>query len=308
MTKIDVNYFCNLFEIDRKNLPKFLYNLIISKDFNYSKIDSKEEINLIKKINDYIKNENLSVVGPKRNDLWERCWKEQLEKFINSGYDLNYLTPKFIYSGKPVRLNDFYIWPNDPNFETNYIDVCRSLVFYKHFSSFSNIYEFGCGSGYNLVRFSSLFPNKNIVGLDWSLSSVDLVNKFSKFNNLKIRGEYFDFFKPNYDISFPNSTVVFTQTALEQVGNNFKDFLDFLIQKKPGLCVHIEPIVELYDLKVSSGKLAYDYSLKRNYLSGFLPELQRQEKKGYIKIVDIRRTNSGGLYHESSLLVWKPLI
>jgi hypothetical protein len=35
--------------------------------------------------------------------------------------------------------------------------------------------------------------------------------------------------------------------ALEQTGNEYKDFFDFLMQKKPAACFHFEPIYEHYN-------------------------------------------------------------
>ena len=91
--------------------------------------------------------------------------------------------------------------------------------------------------------------------MDWSVSSVDLVNSFSKLNNLNIKGYNFDFFNPDYKVKIPPSSI-FTQTALEQVGTKYDEFLDYIMKYKPELCVHIEPINELYNKKLPYDKIA----------------------------------------------------
>jgi nucleoside-diphosphate-sugar epimerase len=35
--------------------------------------------------------------------------------------------------------------------------------------------------------------------------------------------------------------------TLEQIGDNYKDFVDYLIAKKPEVCIHFEPSSELLD-------------------------------------------------------------
>ncbi|RKI40080.1 hypothetical protein D7V86_18630 [bacterium D16-51] len=34
---------------------------------------------------------------------------------------------------------------------------------------------------------------------------------------------------------------------MEQVGKNFSCFLEYLLVQKPEICIHLEPIVELYE-------------------------------------------------------------
>ena len=66
-------------------------------------------------------------------------------------------------------------------------------------------------------------------------------------------------------------------------------------------------------------RLTLAYIKKRNYLSGFLPYLQEQEKKGRVVIHAVisdagstgiswaQRTHIGGLFTESnSVVVWSP--
>ena len=117
----------------------------------------------------------------------------------------------------------------------------------------------------------------------------------------------FDFFNPDDKLEMPSNSIAFTQSALEQVGEKHEKFINFLLRKNPRLCVHIEPLFELYDKESLVDNIAMRYSKKRGYLQNYLTEIQKLEEEGKAKIIEVRRLFSGGLYHESSLLVWKPI-
>jgi hypothetical protein len=94
--------------------------------------------------------------------------------------------------------------------------------------------------------------------------------------------------------------------ALEQIGENFKDFVNFLLEKKPEICIHFEPIDELLDENKLIDSLSIKYFRKRNYLNGFLPYLEQLEKENKIEILNKQRIFSGSYFIEGhSLIVWK---
>ena len=96
--------------------------------------------------------------------------------------------------------------------------------------------------------------------------------------------------------------------ALEQVGPRHDRFVEFLLQKKPGICVNMEPLLELYDETNLVDYLAARYHRKRGYLEGFLTALRTLADKGHIEILDVRRFFFGSLYHEGySYVAWRPL-
>ena len=74
------------------------------------------------------------------------------------------------------------------------------------------------------------------------------------------------------------------------------------------LCVHIEPIVELYDECNPLDFLAGVYHRKRGYLEGFLPHLQALERKKKIELLEVTKATFGGIHHMAySVIVWRPL-
>jgi len=145
--------------------------------------------------------------------------------------------------------------------------------------------EFGCGSGQNLKGLKG-----KLHGYDWAESAVKRVRAMG------IHAERFDMFNPS-PIDLKGG--VLTVHALEQLGDKFGPFLQFLMDKKPEICVHIEPIEELYEDNLLDN-LALSYHKKRGYLSGFLKAL-----KG--KTIEVERTYVGSLFHEAySVVVWRP--
>jgi hypothetical protein len=147
------------------------------------------------------------------------------------------------------------------------------------------------------------------LGADWATASQRIISQVNDVLKLDIAPYNVNFFTPDYEVDIPDNTGIYTVAALEQVGENFKEFIDYLLVKKPKICVHFEPIDELLDESDLLDFLTISYFRKRNYLKGFLPYLQFLEKQGKIRIIETRRTLSGSYFIEGhSLIVWEPII
>lgn len=83
--------------------------------------------------------------------------------------------------------------------------------------------------------------------------------------------------------------------------------MQYLIAQKPKICVHLEPIVELYDDDNLIDWMAKQFHCKRRYLFGFYPRLQELEREGKIELLQVKRLEFGSLNHECfTLIVWRP--
>ena len=83
---------------------------------------------------------------------------------------------------------------------------------------------------------------------------------------------------------------------------------DFLLEKKPSLVVHIEPIYEVYDQDILFDYLAAKFHSKRGYTAGYLPRLKELEAKGKIEILNVQRLNFGSLLFEGfTNIIWRPV-
>tara|TARA_B100001093_G_C26455252_1_gene854051 strand:+ start:378 stop:764 length:387 start_codon:yes stop_codon:yes gene_type:complete len=64
---------------------------------------------------------------------------------------------------------------------------------------------------------------------------------------MNIFGHRFDLFAPDGDYQIKDNSGLLTVGALEQIGNSFTEFLDYVMEQKPSICVHMETTYELYD-------------------------------------------------------------
>ena len=169
-----------------------------------------------------------------------------------------------------------------------------------------NIYEFGAGTGYNLVLGAQYFPDKNFYGSDFVQSAVDLINLVAKEKNINLKGNLFDMINPNPNYKIKEKSAVFTMGAMEQLSGNVINMFDYLILQKPDICIHMEPEVGFYDKNVLEDYLASKFQEKRGYTNIISTYLRQLEYEGKIEILKIKRISFGSLYMEGyNLFVWK---
>jgi hypothetical protein len=249
---------------------------------------------------------DIQVIGAEeRKEVWENGWAENLTSF-NQSHDIKDLTPKFIRSRQPVRFKGNYVMPEVDNFELVYLKIFRMWLFNKYFKDCNPIYEFGCGTGFNLVAISEMFPDKILRGSDFVSSSIELVNQIGKTYNLNITGFLFDMITPDNSIKLEKGSGIFTSGAVEQLAGKFETFLQYLLVQAPKICIHIEPTIELYDGDNLIDDLAMRFLKKRGYTKGFLPRLIELEKQGKVDIIKVKRLYFGSLYQEGYMcIIWQ---
>lgn len=276
-------------------------------EFQYTELQESEYNEWILYIIKTLLNPNIIKAGKHRQEQWETGWSKNLETFIKNK-DTHVLIPRYFGKYNVIRWKQRFIKPLKEDFEYNTLAIIVEWLFEKYFRDAQLIYEFGCGTGYHLLRVREINKKAKLYGLDWARASEKILTKIAKtglVSNLK--GYQFDFFNPNYNIVLDVNSVVYTVAALEQTGNKFHKFIDYLLENKPKICVHVEPIGELLDENNLLDYLSIEYFKKRNYLSGFLTYLRKLEKRGKIIIHQAQRTYIGSLFIEGySVVVWSP--
>ncbi len=244
------------------------------------------------------KDENYSV--------WERGWRENLQtlkvKFSEDG-----LKPKYFRYSKFFRYNQSIIVPKNQNLEHELFYVVRDHLFRKYFHEFTSAYELGSGSCQNVYALSQIYPEMKIVASDWTTASAEIAGIVNQYVNADVTGIQFDMLNPPHDFDIDPHSIVFSIHALEQLNTGHEKLIHYLLEKKPALVLNYEPIVELYNPSNLYDRLALQYSKARGYLSGYLTKLRQLESQGRLEIVAQYRPYIGGIYHEASLIVWKPL-
>lgn len=300
--------FANSFGTTVDDIPNECKQLIANIDFRYRIIREEERDGIILNVLKKIESDQQVIGTEERKDAWEKGWSENLQEFIDNNFDLSKITPKFIRHGQPVRFNRQYIISINPNFELDYFKIFRTWLFKKYMKDFNYIYDFGCGTGFNLIALAQMYPDKELYGLDFVDPPRDMVNKIGEIYGWKMRGYIFDMISPDNDFKIEKNSVIFTSGSIEQLAGRFEPFLQFVLKKSPELCINIEPTIELYDENNLIDYLAMKFHRKRRYTENYLPRLMELDRQGKIEIIKVKRLFFGSLYMEGfTYIIWKPL-
>jgi SAM-dependent methyltransferase len=308
MDKLDGKDFATLFGTTEDSVRDTAGEMIDSIDLRIRKLDGVERDRLILEILKKINSPEIKDAGSHRKEDWEAGWRENLEEFIRSGYDLRLLVPKYYKQSVPIRLLGEYVMPAQPDFVYQYTRIFRAWLFREYLEPCTHVYEFGCGTGHNLLHLAELYPVKPLYGFDWAKSSQEILTLAARRFRLNIQCGSFDFFAPSKDIRVEPGGGVFTFGALEQIGAQHERYLEFILQKKPRICIDVVGIQELYDPGSLFDYLALLYHTKRNYLFRYLTRLRELEASGAIEILKTHRQMFGNLFDDPySYIVWRPL-
>lgn len=275
-------------------------------DLSFELLSEQERDQIILKCIYFLINDNVEV-GKHRHNVWEFGWKENLDNFkIN--HDFDDLIPKYFNKSNIIRWNQKFIKSKNDFFDYKITSLMIDSIF-CHFvkNKFDNLYEFGCGTGYNLLRFCNYDTNINLIGLDWVESSQNIIKEINKvFPSKKIIGKNFNYFDIDKSIEIEKNSVILTCASLEQIGSDFKDIVDFWISKKPELCINFENEIDFLDHNDLIDGISISLSKKRNYLNGFLKYLTKLENKGIIDIIYQKRLFFGTMLHEGyPVIIWR---
>ena len=303
MKNIELNEIENLWQF--KASARFASDFKAT-DLSYSEISKSANNEAILRVLNAL-NSDLIQVGAHRSGDWEKGWQENYENYKQSK-NLSDVIPKYFNKIPLIRWKQEWIQPNSPTMEYDMLGLIVNFITDSYLEDFSNVYEFGCGTGHNLLRIRNRMQDVNLIGLDWATSSQALIRQVAvDTSDPKFTGENFDYFKPNRDLKIRDNSAVITVASLEQTGSKFNEFIDYLVEQKPSLVIHIEPMWEPLDETNLLDYLSIKYFEKRNYLNGLQKYIEHLENQGKAEIVKKDRTYVGSFYIEGySLLVWKP--
>ena len=306
--KLNIDDFAALFGTDKAAMPAGCVELIEKGNWAYAPIEGEALDDLARDFLERIRERNFSIVMPDDKARWIKGWSENLDDFVTSKGDLGALAPKYIRPQMPVRLFRRFVLPDQVRFELAWYRVFQEWLFRRYLTDCDTIFEFGSGSGINVGLLAEMFPGRKIVGLDWAEPACEIVNSMRRLRGWNTEGRPFDFFHPDHSLDFPADSVVFTVGALEQTSTRHDAFIDFLLAKKPKLCVFIEPIYEWYDPSNLADHLAIRAHDLRNFWTGFPGRLQQLARDGRVEIIKQKRADFGSLVLEGySQIIWRPL-
>lgn len=308
MPEVTIADFARSFAASENDFSAECLQAIRNSDFSYQQLDQKQRDDVILCVLKKIASDTQVIGAEERTSEWEQGWAENLHAFSTQNHSLEAIVPKFIRENQPIRYDGDYVLSANPRFEYEYMTVFRIWLFQKYFAGYSNIYEFGCGSGLNLVLLASLFPGKTLFGLDFVQPAVDLINSIGKTRNWNLSGRLFDMITPDAGFKLAENSAVFTFGSLEQLAGKTENFIQYLLRQKPGICIHVEPTVELYDENILFDYLAIQFHRKRGYTERLLPRIRQLEEEGRAKILGVKRLNFGSLFMEGyTYIIWQPV-
>lgn len=285
-------------------LGEKLKQTISEYNLEYRELTTLERDNYILHVINVLTSD-ITKAGDHRIMEWENGWGENLNKFSETK-NIDDLIPRYHGKNRIVKWMGNVVMPITENFDYK-IHICFVDAILQHYlKNVNNVFEFGCGPAYHLIRLKEFNKDLNLNGSDWTKASQDIIKEINKVLDTNINGFNLNFFKPDNSIDIPKSSGIYTVAALEQVGDKFKEFVNFLIEKKPDICIHMEPIDELLNDDNLIDSLSIRYFRKRNYLDKFLPYLEELEKNNKIEIIVKQKIYSGSYFIEGhSLIVWK---
>ncbi len=281
--------------------------IVSGYEFVYEEFSEAERDAWILKILKTLQDNTVVRAGEHRLEQWERGWAENVALFAEKK-DPEVAIPRYFGKYPVIRFRGKFLKPLSPHFEYQMVGVLQEWLFEEYIKNVPAIYEFGCGTGNNLLRARPVNPTATLHGFDWARSSQELIARMKGEGvETNISGARFDFFHPDRSLHLSPEGAVFTISALEQIGDRFQPFVEYLLAERPKICFHMEPISELLDPDNLLDWLSLAYLKKRNYLDDFLTYLRDLETQGKITIHRSQRSNIGSLFIESySVIAWSP--
>tara|TARA_R100000664_G_scaffold8581_1_gene14107 strand:- start:9793 stop:10701 length:909 start_codon:yes stop_codon:yes gene_type:complete len=250
----------------------------------------------------------LEMLNKKLEVDWQDDWFSVLQNLrTNNDNVKSIIRPKWFRKNAFVNIQNCLSLTETPYLDWEYQLITRQMLFYTHLKDIDNICEFGSGSGTNFYLINQILQDKNFILSDISVTSLKIIQELKrKLNRNNLTYSNIDI-EQDIDLELPDNTAVITTSVLEQIGDNYNNFINFILKEKPQIVINVEPIVELLDSKNGFDNVMNLYCEKRKYLTGYLTELEKLEKQKKIKIIMKKRTMVSGTFIENSVLIWKVL-
>lgn len=304
--KIKVEEFLKAFRCDGKGLPQDFFRKFSRINTCYREATGSELKSYILDLLGRIRSSELRRTKAKNRAAFENGWKDNLEKIRKKGVSFDSLKQGYFRGSRYFRYDNRLIIPDNRQLEYELFTMTRYLIFRRYLRHYPSIYELGCGSCQNLLLLRRLFPDKEIIGLDFTSTSSQIAAHIRKTDKDSFIVYRFDMLHPDKSLKILPGSAVFSIHSLEQLGRGHNRITDFILKSAPGIVVNYEPITEFYNGSNLLDHLAFMYSKHRGYLEGYLTRLHLLKKQGKIKILTEFRPYVGGVVHESSLVAWRP--
>ncbi len=206
-----------------------------------------------------------------------------------------------------VRLRGDYVCVRDVGFEHTLRTALHHYCAGRWFADCRAVAEFGCAAGTNLALLAEALPGMPLRACTDDVATRRSLERWSRRASSPLDVRPFSLRRPDRSLSLAPGTGVLTSAAMQALGGEHEAFVDHLLAVRPKICVHIEPLYELYDPDLLFDDVARQYHRRRSYLRGLLPRLRSLAAEGRIELLEQRRTGLGSFLDEPyGILVWRP--
>lgn len=306
MKVITADEFAGYWGLTKEQVPLEFWDYFLKINTSYQEVDKADlEIYidaLVKKVTKSTATRNME----QNLDIFETGWAEH-RGLLKQQCSLESVMPKYYNNSLPYYIGDdglMYRFKNrnlGPDFQV----LQMRFLALTHFASVDSIHEFGSGSGLNLLAISSTTPGKQLIGYEWTRSGVELADMIGQLSGQPVSGCHFDMFNPDDSIELQGQAVL-TMISIEQLGERYEDFLNFLVRKKPAVVVHIEPDFTTTDASAYL-RLSGLYMKLRGYPQTLTQTLRKMETEGRLKIEFFHRLPWMNNYNNWACTIWKTI-
>ena len=112
--------------------------------------------------------------------------------------------------------------------------------------------------------------------------------------------------KINKGIVLKKNSAVYTSGSIEQLSGNINNFFNFIIKNKPKICIHIEPMPQLFKTNNLEDMISIMALKKKKYSINLLDKIYELKKQKKIKVLKLLKSPFGSqLIDGMNLIVWK---
>lgn len=298
--------FANLLgEAQEPRLVENIFEKYSNVDWSYRNLNHEEFDKLVLEIVASIEAGNFDKSCEERRTRWVDGWGENLAMLLAGEPPEVALKPKYYRKNRIVRFGNNLVKSKADNLEWVFFQIIRDYIFEKYLKRFDEIHEFGCGSVHNLYDWAMKRPDLVLKGYDWADSAVEIGRVLRDQETVNLDVANFDIFRPQIVEPRSKNAAMVTIGALEQVGDQYDEFLKFMRGSSFKRFVHLEPFLELYDQSHTLDFLARKYSVSRNYLNGYLSVVKSLSEEGSVHLDVVKKVELGGRFHLGwNICVW----
>jgi hypothetical protein len=149
-------------------------------DTSFSPLTQQERDDVILNIINHI-DLDLEKTGQHRLEKWEKGWYENFE-LLKNGAELSSLVPKYFGKYDIVRWKGDFVKANNIHLDYYQISILVDAILHEYVGDkYSNLFEFGCGPAYHLLRFEGFNNKTNLINLSCTINNKDDFFIFSMF-------------------------------------------------------------------------------------------------------------------------------